>query len=200
MKARAVIVESGGANVASLRFALERLGCEPRLSSDAAEIRAATHVLLPGVGAAADAMARLRRRGLDELLPSLTRPVLGICLGMQLLYQASEEGDATCLGILPGVARRFADSPELPVPHMGWNELASTGPSPLMEGVPDGSFVYFVHSYALSPGPETRAIAEYGVPFSALVEQDLFFGTQFHPERSGKTGARILKNFLELGP
>jgi glutamine amidotransferase len=198
VRPRAVIVESGGANVASLAFALERLGCEARLSADAREIRAATHVLLPGVGAAADAMARLRARGLDEVLATLARPLLGICLGMQLLYQASEEGDAIGLGLLPGVARRFDDAPGLPVPHMGWNELVSTAPSPLMEGVPDGSYVYFVHSYALPPAPETRAVAEYGVPFSAVVQQGLVCGTQFHPERSGRVGARILANFLGL--
>lgn len=196
MRARAVIVESGGANVASLRGALERLGCAVRLSADAREIRAATHVLLPGVGAAADAMARLRSRGLDALLAGLERPLLGVCLGMQLLYEASEEGAAACLGILPGRARRLAGSTDLPVPHIGWNELVPCGSTPLLEGVEGGAYVYFVHGYAVPPGPETRATAEHGARFSAIVQRGLVFGTQFHPERSGRVGARILANFL----
>jgi glutamine amidotransferase len=193
-----VIVASGGANVASLAFALERLGCQARLSADPGEIRAASHVFLPGVGAAADAMERLRARGLVDVLRELERPLLGICLGMQLLYEASEEGDATCLGLLPGVARRLADAPKRPVPHMGWNELLQTGSTRLLERVEPGAYVYFVHSYALAPGPETRAVAEYGQRFSAVVERELVCGTQFHPERSGPVGARILTNFLGL--
>lgn len=195
-----MIVASGGANVASLAFALERLGCAARLSADPAEIRAASHVFLPGVGAAADAMERLRAQGLDEVLRELERPLFGICLGMQLLHEASEEGGASCLGLFPGVARRLADAPGRPVPHMGWNELLPTGRSRLLDGVEPGARVYFVHSYALAPGAETCAVTEYGTRFSALVERERVCGAQFHPERSGPVGARILANFLELVP
>lgn len=200
MSTRVVVVASGGANVASLLFALERLGAEARVSADAAEIRAATHVILPGVGAANDAMARLRARGLVELFATLTQPLLGICLGMQLLFEASEEGDATCLGLLPGVVRRLAPAPGRPVPHAGWNPLAATRPSPLLAGVPDGTHVYFVHGYALAPGPETCAVTEYGAPLAAVVQRANVCGMQFHPERSGRAGARLLANFLGLAP
>ncbi len=196
--AKVVIVESGGANLASVRFALERLGCEPLLSSDPRAIRSATHVILPGVGAAADAMERLRRARLDELIPTLEQPVLGICLGMQLLFEASEEGAARCLGIFPGTARRFPSSSKRSVPHMGWNGLLPIAPCPLLEGIESGTFAYFVHSYALEPGPETRAVADYGISFAAIVQRGNVFGTQFHPERSGSVGSRILANFLEV--
>lgn len=195
---RVVIIENGGANIASLQFALERLGCTPQLTSDAAAIRAATHVILPGVGAAADAMARLRARGLDKVIPQLTQPLLGICLGMQLLYETSEEGGTSCLGTIPGTARRFTAAPDRPVPHMGWNRLQRTKDSPLLEAMDDGDYAYFVHSYALPAGPETLATADYGVAFSAVVGYRNFFGTQFHPERSSTTGAQILRNFLAL--
>jgi imidazole glycerol-phosphate synthase subunit HisH len=193
-----VIVESGGANTASLQFALQRLGAASLVSHDARQIRAATHVILPGVGAAADAMSRLRIQGLDTLIPTLRRPVLGICLGMQLLYEASEEGLAGCLGILPGRARRFAPAAGRPVPHMGWNTLAIEQPSPLLEGLRTGDYAYFVHSYALAPSATTIASSSYGAPFSACVQWRNFYGAQFHPERSAEVGARLLQNFLSL--
>jgi glutamine amidotransferase len=193
-----VIIASGGANIASLEFALERLGCRPQLSADAARIRNATHVILPGVGAAVDAMARLDAQGLTRLIPTLEQPLLGICLGMQLLYERSEEGDTHCLGILPGVARRFSDHPERPVPHMGWNQLRGRRASPLLDGIRDGEHAYFVHSYALPVGPETVATTDYGGDFTAVVSHRNFHGTQFHPERSATTGARMLANFLEM--
>ena len=193
-----VIIASGGANIASLQFALERLGANSRVSADPEQIRKASHVILPGVGAAADAMARLRLRNLDTLLPSLKQPVLGICLGMQLLFDASEEGPANCLGIIPGLATRFAATAGLPVPHMGWNTLSIEKPSALLEGLSPGDYAYFVHSYALSTGAATIASSHYGNPFSACVQQDNFYGAQFHPERSAQVGARLLRNFLEL--
>ena len=193
-----VIIASGGANIASLQFALERLGANSRVSADPEQIRKASHVILPGVGAAADAMARLRQRNLDTLLPSLKQPVLGICLGMQLLFDASEEGQANCLGIIPGLASRFAPTTGHPVPHMGWNTLSIERPSALLEGLSAGDYAYFVHSYALSTGAATIASSHYGSPFSACVQQDNFYGAQFHPERSAKVGARLLRNFLEL--
>jgi glutamine amidotransferase len=203
VSARVVIVDSGGANTASLRFALERLAASPVLTADARTIGAATHVILPGVGAAGDSMSRLRARGLDTLMARLTQPVLGICLGMQLLYQASEEGasdagDVQCLGAIPGKARRLSPAPGRPVPHMGWNQLRHASGTPLLAGVGDGARAYFVHSYALPVGRETVARTEYGEELSAVVAHGNFFGTQFHPERSAETGAAILQNFLRL--
>jgi glutamine amidotransferase len=195
---RPVIVASGGANIASLQFALERLGCTPLLSANRKEIEAATHVILPGVGAAQDAMSRLDSAGLSGLIPQLRQPVLGICLGMQLLYDSSEEQDARCLGVLPGRARHFAPVAGRPVPHMGWNRLRAVHDHPLLADICDGEFVYFVHSYALAPAGETVAVSEYGAEFSAIVSRGNFHGAQFHPERSAATGARFLANFLEL--
>jgi glutamine amidotransferase len=195
-----VIVASGGANIASLQFALERLGTPSEVSADAARIRSASHVILPGVGAAADAMARLRARGLDELIPSLTQPVLGICLGMQLLHEASAEGDTRCLGIIPGAAERFVELPGRPVPHMGWNTLEAERECPLLAGLGASDYAYFVHSYALPVSGATVASCRYGARFSACVSWRNFFGVQFHPERSARVGARILENFLAIGP
>ncbi|HEY6354376.1 MAG TPA: imidazole glycerol phosphate synthase subunit HisH [Burkholderiaceae bacterium] len=193
-----VIIASGGANTASLQFALQRLGAASRVSADAQQIRAASHVILPGVGAAADAMSRLRRQGLDTLIPTLGQPVLGICLGMQLLYEASDEGQAGCLGIIPGRALRFAPAAGRPVPHMGWNTLDIEQPSALLEGLQPGDYAYFVHSYALALSAATIASSSYGEPFSACVQWRNFYGAQFHPERSAKVGARLLQNFLSL--
>ena len=151
------IIESGGANTASLTFALRRLGVESHLTADAGRIRAASHVILPGVGAAGDAMSRLRRAGLDELIPTLRQPLLGICLGMQLLHESSDEGGTRCLGVIPGRARRLEATPGRPVPHMGWNTLEGFGASPLLAGIDEGAYAYFVHSYALGPGVATQA-------------------------------------------
>jgi imidazole glycerol-phosphate synthase subunit HisH len=195
---RVVIVASGGANIASLQFALQRLDVPSTVSADAAEIRAASHVILPGVGAAADAMSRLRRERLDGVIPTLRQPVLGICLGMQLLYDASQEGDARCLGIIPGRAARLAEGAERPVPHMGWNTLDIRRPSALLSGFAGGDYAYFVHSYALELGEATIASTSYGTPFSACVQRRNFYGAQFHPERSAAVGARLLRNFVAL--
>jgi len=196
---RVVIIDNGGANTASLQFALERLQCAATLSADFDRIQAATHVILPGVGAAADSMQRLRARGLDRLLPTLEQPVLGICLGMQLLYEASEEGDTRCLGVIAGTARRLAAAQGRPVPHMGWNTLAMNQESPLLRGLRSGVRAYFVHSYAVPVGAETIASSDYGEPFSAVVAWRNWFGTQFHPERSSAIGAEVLSNFLRTG-
>ena len=193
-----VIIASGGANIASLQFALERLGANSKVSADPEQIRKATHVILPGVGAAADAMSRLRQSNLDTVIPSLQQPVLGICLGMQLLFDASEEGRANCLGIIPGLASRFAAAAGRPVPHMGWNTLSIERPSALLDGLCPGDYAYFVHSYALPASAATIASTQYGDPFSACVQWRNFYGAQFHPERSGDVGARLLRNFLEL--
>ena len=198
MSAEVAIVGSGGANIASLLFALERLDSRATLTTDADTLVGASRVILPGVGAAADAMSRLQALELIEVLRSLTQPVLGICLGMQLLAQGSAEDEADCLGITSDRCTRLAQSAELPVPHMGCNTLTSVTKSPLLRGVEPGEHCYFVHSYALPISDDTIAGCDYGRPFSAAVQHDNFFGTQFHPERSAETGARILQNFLQL--
>lgn len=190
------IVDGGGANIASLQLALQRLGYTARLTSDPATIRTASHVILPGVGAARAAMERLQKAGLDTLIRELRQPVLGICLGLQLLFESSEEDDVPCLGIIPGRVRRFAPHPERPIPHMGWNQIRRRRDSELMNGIPDDSYFYFVHSYAAEVSDNTIATADYGWPFTAIAGQDNFLATQFHPERSGPLGARILENFL----
>jgi glutamine amidotransferase len=154
-------------------------------------------VLLPGVGSAHDAMNRLRLAGLDTLIPTLKQPLLGVCLGMQLLFDHSEEGPANCLGLIPGNIGKLRSAPGLPVPHMGWNQLRQVKPDPLLDGVSALDYVYFVHSFAAPAGSATVAVTEYGTPFTAVVRRDNFCGTQFHPERSGVVGARILANFLK---
>ncbi len=190
------IIDSGGANIASLQFALARLGVSGHLTVDPEVISAASHVILPGVGAAADSMARLASAGLIDFIPALSQPVLGICLGMQLLFTASEEDDVACLGVFPGQARLFKATAERTVPHMGWNQIQRTHDSDLLTGIPDGSHFYFVHSYAVDVTDDTLAVAEYGDPFTAIAEHANFSATQFHPERSGEFGAQLLKNFL----
>ncbi len=193
-----VIIASGGANIASLRYALERLGVASAVSADAARIEAATHVILPGVGAAADAMARLRLAGLDRVITSLRQPVLGICLGMQLLFDSSAEGQTQCLKLIAGRAERIAAAPGRPVPHSGWNTFEPRRDSALLSGIGGADYAYFVHSYALPPCDATTATTRYGEPFSACVEWRNFYGAQFHPERSAEVGARLLQNFLAL--
>jgi imidazole glycerol-phosphate synthase subunit HisH len=195
---RPVVIVASGANIASLQFALQRLDADATVSADPEEIRTAGHVILPGVGAATVAMSRLRQSGLDSVIPTLRQPVLGICLGMQLLYESSQEGDVACLGVIPGAAARFAESPGRPVPHMGWNTLEIRRPSPLLAGLTDGDYAYFVHSYALDVGAATVASAHYGGHFSACVQWRNFYGAQFHPERSAAVGARLLENFLAI--
>ncbi|UCG74126.1 MAG: imidazole glycerol phosphate synthase subunit HisH [Chromatiales bacterium] len=194
------IVDGGGANIASLKFALARLGVAGELTTDAGRIRDAARVILPGVGAARDAMTRLRESALDQVIPALTQPVLGICLGLQLLFDGSEEADTDCLGILPGTARLFEADADHTVPHMGWNRVWQTPGSGLLAGIPDGAQFYFVHSYAVPVTDFTTGRCEYGREFSAVVERGNFVATQFHPERSGRHGARVLANFLELSP
>jgi glutamine amidotransferase len=193
-----VIIDSGGANLASLQFALERLGARAQVSSDAAVIEAAPRLLLPGVGSAADAMARLRASHVDGLIPRLRQPLLGICLGMQLLFERSEEGATTCLGVLEGDVRLLQPAAGCSIPHMGWNTLAARGSDALLEGIGAEDYFYFVHSYAAAPSATTLATSHHGVDFAAVVGRGNFRGVQFHPERSGATGARLLANFLRL--
>jgi glutamine amidotransferase len=168
------------------------------VSADPGRIRSASHVILPGVGAAADAMRRLRQERLHEFLPTLRQPVLGICLGMQLLFDSSDEGQTHCLGIIPGRALRFAEAPDRPVPHMGWNTLHIERDCALLAGLGPQDYAYFVHSYALPVSEATVASTRYGEPFSACVQWNNFFGAQFHPERSAAVGARLLGNFLAI--
>ncbi|MEJ0088109.1 MAG: imidazole glycerol phosphate synthase subunit HisH [Pseudomonadota bacterium] len=193
----AVIIDSGGANIASLRAALSRLGSDSVVTTDHGVIRNAPRVFLPGVGSAHDAMNRLRIAGLDRLIPTLKQPLLGICLGMQLLFERSDEGPANTLGVIPGSVDKLHSAPGLPVPHMGWNQLVSSQPDPLLEGVSALDYVYFVHGFAVPAGKFTVATTEYGSNFTAVARRDNFCGTQFHPERSGVVGARILANFLK---
>ena len=191
-----VIIDSGGANLASLQFALERLDARTVVSSEPRQVIDAPRVILPGVGSAMDAMKRLRASGLHEVLPKLTQPVLGICLGMQLLFTRSEEGPTECLGVIPDTVRRLKAEPGRPVPHMGWNQLTALRSDPLLEDIEPNDYVYFVHSYAAPVSDITLASTDYGSQVSAVVRSGNFWGTQFHPERSGPSGARILANFL----
>jgi glutamine amidotransferase len=196
VSAAVAIIDSGGANIASLRAALSRLGADSVVTTDAEVIRRAPRVLLPGVGSAHNAMLRLRGAGLDQVIPTLTQPLLGICLGMQLLYDRSEEGPVNCLGVIPGSIGKLQSEPGKPVPHMGWNQMTPVREDPLLEGVSDLDHVYFVHSFYAPTSGATVAITDYGVALTAVARRDNFCGTQFHPERSGVVGARILANFL----
>ncbi|MBB6092051.1 glutamine amidotransferase [Povalibacter uvarum] len=192
------IIDSGGANIASLELAMERLGVPAELTTDPEKLRAASHVILPGVGAAADCMGRLQKAGLVETIRGLKQPVLGICVGMQLLFDSSEEGDVQCLGLLPGRVRRLPDRDNLPVPHMGWNQLEFNGKTSLLNDIRPGDYVYFVHSYAAPVSELTLATTQYGDPFAAVVRRGNVYGAQFHPERSARIGAQLLRNFVQL--
>ena len=191
------IVDSGGANIASVCFALERLGVSSRLTSDPAVIRAAERVILPGVGSTTEGMKRLQAKGLVECVCGLTQPVLGVCLGMQLLFEQSEEGDTTTLGLIPGRVARLPDAPGVTVPHMGWNTLTTGHDVGLLDGIEPDACFYFVHSYAAPVNAFTLAGCRHGKLFAAVVQRDNFIGVQFHPERSGAAGARLLQNFVE---
>lgn len=192
------IIDYDAGNIRSVGNALQRLGAEYELTADPARILAADKVILPGVGNAAEAMASLQARGLCELVKTLRRPVLGICVGMQLMCRDSEEGPTQCLGIFDAHVRRFAEAPDAKVPHMGWNELGNLD-SKLFKGLSGGSFVYFVHSYYPGLCPDTIATCRHGEQlFSAALKYENFYGTQFHPEKSGSVGAAILQNFLAL--
>jgi len=194
---RVVLLDSGGANLGSVRAAFARLGVDAPVSSDWNTIRAASHLVLPGVGAAATAMAKLRSNGLAELIPKLGQPLIGICIGMQLLFERSEENDTECLGLLPGSVGKLPASPGIRIPHMGWNRLDVQVEHPLVAGL-DQQWVYFVHSYGAPMSELTLASCTHGKPFAAVVARDRVMGAQFHPERSSAAGARLLQNFLAL--
>ncbi len=194
------LIDAGGANLGSVRYALERLGVEARIVRDADGLRDAQRVILPGVGAAAPAMALLRERGLDVALRALEVPLLGICLGMQLLFDASEEGDVACLGLLPGTVRRMRGSAALRVPHMGWNTLEPIRDSSLLQGIAWPAHAYFVHGYAAPVTDDCIASCSHGEPFAACVQRGRIAGMQFHPERSADVGSKLLANFLHWNP
>jgi glutamine amidotransferase len=187
------IIDVGCGNIGSVSIAFERLGLEMITTADPEAIASADRVVLPGVGAAGYAMRRIDELGLREPIKALKQPVLGICLGMQLLFDRSEEEGAECLGIIPGEVRRLEPARERPVPHMGWSRLTLYGSVP---GFTDGDYVYFAHSYAAEPGPHMLASAEYGRKIPALVGRANFLGAQFHPERSGAAGSRFLESFV----
>ena len=196
---RVAIIDCGGANIASLTNALDRLQIDRVLTTDASTIEKSSHVILPGVGAAANTMQRLAAKNLLDVIVNLRQPVLGICLGMHLLAQSSEEDDAQCLGVVATVAKRLPVRPQKPVPNMGWCRVRQDTAHELFAGIEDGSYFYFVHSFALATGDYTLATAEHVMSFTAVLAQDNFFATQFHPERSARPGARLLNNFLKLG-
>ncbi|MGM0525832.1 MAG: imidazole glycerol phosphate synthase subunit HisH [Pseudomonadota bacterium] len=190
-----VIVDTECANLTSVRFAFERLGINPTITDDAEKIIAADRVVLPGVGTAAAAMRNLRRKQLIEPLQSLQQPVLGICLGMQLLTAHSEEGDVSCLGVIPAQTKRM-DTADLPSPHMGWNQIQPVNNNPLV-AADSQPYCYFVHSFAVAEDQYTIARCHYHQSFAAMIKKDNFIGAQFHPERSGSAGSALLKKFLE---
>lgn len=200
-----VIINYGAGNIQSIKFAIERLGYTATLSSDAAEIRQADKVIFPGVGEASSAMQKLRELGLDQVIPRLKQPVLGICLGMQLMCTHSEEGDTKGLGIFDVDVKRFSCQPvpvemqaqSIKVPQIQWNTI-HTLKSPLFKEVPKDSFIYMVHSYYAAVTCETIATCDYGIAYGAAFAKANFYGTQFHPEKSSSVGAQIIKNFLEL--
>jgi glutamine amidotransferase len=195
------ILSYGAGNVASVKFALERLGAVVRLTAAPAEIASAERLILPGVGAAGYAMTRLADLGLIEPIRAFSRPLLGVCLGQQLLFETSEEdGGVTLLGLIPGIARKLEPGPDRPVPHMGWSRLSLARVDPLLEGVDEAAYAYFAHSYVCPDGEATLARVDYGGPVPAVVRGGNRWGCQFHPERSAAAGARILRNFLEIEP
>lgn len=191
------IIDYKMGNLRSVENALKRLGAEFVVTAEADVIKRADRVLLPGVGNAAEAMENLRQANLVEVIRSLRRPVLGICVGMQVMCRHSEEGDAKCLGIFDAKVRRFEPTAEEKVPHMGWNSIGNLE-SKLFKGINGGEMVYFVHSYYPELCPDTIATTRHGVMFSAALKYENFYGTQFHPEKSGDVGERIIANFLKL--
>ena len=190
------IIDTSCANLSSVKFAFDRLGYATEITSDLNKIKSADKLILPGVGTAIAAMKNLQDRGLVEVIQNLTQPVLGICLGMQLMTAFSEEGNVATLSLMPSQTALIPDT-GLPLPHMGWNKVRYTPDHPLFAGVEQDSHFYFVHSYAVQPNENTIATSCYGVDFSAAIANKNFYGVQFHPERSGENGALLLKNFVE---
>jgi glutamine amidotransferase len=190
------IVDYGAGNIRSLGNALERLGNEFFVSQDVNDLQRADKLILPGVGEARSAIESLDRVGLLQWLTTVRVPFLGICIGMQILFEHSDERDTPCLRIIPGRVARFNDT-NIKVPHMGWNRVTLKGQSPLFEGIRDGEFFYFVHSFRAPLGPDTIGATEYGRQFSSAVRRKNFYGVQFHAEKSGNAGLQLLRNFSE---
>ena len=193
------IIDSGGANIASLVYALKRLNTSSILTTDSEIIKNADRVLLPGVGAAKDAMYKLKKAGLVDVIKNLKQPVLGICLGMQLLSDFSEEENVECIGVIPGAASKLKASPTKPVPNMGWCSTEIISKNKILKNIKNNSYFYYIHSYALPVSKFTIATAEHEEPFSAVIQKNNFFATQFHPERSSDEGSKLLANFLGKG-
>lgn len=190
------IIDYNTGNLFSLIASLERVGVDYKLTSDSEEILSSDSVILPGVGEASNAMSELRKRGLDKVIPLIKAPVLGICIGMQLMCSSSEEGDAECLNIFPNKVIKLRGK-GIKIPHMGWNSVANTR-SPLYTGIEERAYFYFVHSFAPVCNEFTAATTEYGVVFSSALSKNNFYGTQFHPEKSGETGEILLRNFIKI--
>jgi glutamine amidotransferase len=191
------IIKYNAGNVASVMYALDRIGMNYSWTDEEEEIRTADKVIFPGVGEASTAMAYLREKQLDRLIPTLKQPVLATCIGMQLLCKHSEENDTTCMGVFDVAIKRF-QSTDLKIPHVGWNSIKAQGQNPLMKGLKASEYVYFVHSYYAPLNPYTSAICDYVQPFSAMLQKDNFYAAQFHAEISGQAGQRVIENFLAL--
>ncbi len=198
MSNKVAIVDSIGSNLASLIFALNRIGSSFEITDEIDVINKASHIILPGVGAAKNAMTKLKQRKLIDEISKLTKPTLGICLGMQIFMDASDEDDAKCLGIISNTCRPFENNRDYPVPHMGWNKVRFNRDSVLTKNLKNDDYYYFVHSYYVPICSETIGVSSYPIEFSAVVQKDNFFGTQFHPEKSGLSGSKILQNFVSL--
>ena len=198
MSNKVAIVDSIGSNLASLIFALNRIGSSFEITDEIDVLNKASHIILPGVGAAKNAMTKLKQRKLIDEISKLTKPTLGICLGMQIFMDASDEDDAKCLGIISNTCRPFENNRDYPVPHMGWNKVRFNRDSVLTKNLKDEDYYYFVHSYYVPICSETIGVSSYPIEFSAVVQKDNFFGTQFHPEKSGLSGSKILQNFISL--
>ena len=198
MSNKVAIVDSIGSNLASLIFALNRIGSSFEITDEIDVLNKASHIILPGVGAAKNAMTKLKQRKLIDEISKLTKPTLGICLGMQIFMYASDEDDAKCLGIISNTCRPFENNRDYPVPHMGWNKVRFNRDSVLTKNLKDDDYYYFVHSYYVPICSETIGVSSYPIEFSAVVQKDNFFGTQFHPEKSGLSGSKILQNFVSL--
>jgi len=195
---KVAIVDSIGSNLASLIFALNRIGSSFEITDEIDVLNKASHIILPGVGAAKNAMTKLKQRKLIDEISKLTKPTLGICLGMQIFMDASDEDDAKCLGIISNTCRPSENNRDYPVPHMGWNKVRFNRDSDLTKNLKDDDYYYFVHSYYVPICTETIGVSSYPIEFSAVVQKDNFFGTQFHPEKSGLSGSKILQNFVSI--
>lgn len=198
---KVAIIKYNAGNIMSVEFALQRLGIKAKVTADSNEIRSADRVIFPGVGEASTTMSFLREMKMDKLICDLKQPVLGICLGLQLMCSRSEEGDVECLGIFPEKVKKFIPEPgldhKLKVPHMGWNSISGLR-SNIFDETLENQYFYFIHSFYAETGPDTAATCQYMVSFSAALQKDNFYATQFHPEKSGKAGEKILQNFIDL--